>query len=222
MGIPPVLMPAILVSHWGNSFDTTGLMSSEFPYSDKGPCYRPHHDIVIPPPQQHDLAQSPLVGAAGCVPRLGPATCPPPERTTVLYFAGKREWDDTGKYSHGVRQKVFDLFSDEPGFKVQPTGTDDDLRRSVFCLAPAGLAFGDRLFQAIAYGCIPVVIQDNVTQVRSKRLLRKCSVCGGVGSHLHEISCGIWVGCGRCGYGNDGWCGASPTSSRVLVLRGAP
>ena len=166
VGIPPVLMPAILVSHWGNSFDTTGLMSSEFPYSDKGPCYRPHHDIVIPPPQQHDLARSPLVGVDSCVPRMGPTTCPPPERDIVLFFAGKKEWGDDGKYSHGVRQRAFDLFAHEPAFKVQLFGTDEDLRKSVFCLAPSGLAFGDRLFQAIAYGCIPVVIQDNVTQVR--------------------------------------------------------
>ena len=39
-GIPQVLTPAILVSHWGNTFNTAGLMSSEYPYLDKGPCYR--------------------------------------------------------------------------------------------------------------------------------------------------------------------------------------
>lgn len=35
---------------------------------------------------------------------------------------------------------------------------------SVFCLAPSGLGFGVRLYHAIFYGCIPVIIQDNVTQ----------------------------------------------------------
>jgi hypothetical protein len=40
MGIPPALLPAILMSHWGNTFNTAGLMSSEYPYLDKGPCYR--------------------------------------------------------------------------------------------------------------------------------------------------------------------------------------
>ena len=66
-GIPQVLTPAILVSHWGNTFNTSDMGPSpdDWPYYDMGPCYRPHHDIVIPPPQQHDLTQSPLMTIGG-------------------------------------------------------------------------------------------------------------------------------------------------------------
>ena len=37
-------------------------------------------------------------------------------------------------------------------------------QRSRFCLAPTGGGFGDRLTQAMRYGCVPLIIQPNVTQ----------------------------------------------------------
>ena len=71
-------------------------------------------------------------------------------------------------YSHGVRQALFERFSGtRPDIALVPRGPTSMYAQAVFCLAPSGLAFGDRLFLAIAFGCIPVIIQDNVTQVQS-------------------------------------------------------
>ena len=89
-------------------------------------------------------------------------------RTTVFFFAGQATWGQS-KYSNGVRERVFDLLSHEPDFKIGRWGTNADMATSVFCLAPSGLAFGDRLFIVVLYGCIPVIIQDNITQVRASR-----------------------------------------------------
>jgi hypothetical protein len=86
-------------------------------------------------------------------------------RTTVFFFAGQATWGQS-KYSNGVRERVFDLLSHEPDFKIGRWGTNADMATSVFCLAPSGLAFGDRFFIVMLYGCIPVIIQDNITQVR--------------------------------------------------------
>lgn len=43
----------------------------------------------------------------------------------------------------------------------------DDMRRSVFCLAPTGQGWGVRLKQAIFAGCIPVVVADHVQVTRT-------------------------------------------------------
>ena len=42
--------------------------------------------------------------------------------------------------------------------------TYDDLRHSVFCLAPSGWGWGWRLSLAMLTQCVPVIIQPNVTQ----------------------------------------------------------
>lgn len=36
----------------------------------------------------------------------------------------------------------------------------DEMRRATFCLCPLGSGWGMRLVQAVAYGCLPVIIQD--------------------------------------------------------------
>jgi hypothetical protein len=41
---------------------------------------------------------------------------------------------------------------------------DGDAGKAIFCLAPTGLGFGVRVYHAMADGCIPLVISDNVTQ----------------------------------------------------------
>ncbi len=41
----------------------------------------------------------------------------------------------------------------------------DELRTSKFCLAPYGAGWGIRVSISMAYGCVPVIIQDNVYQV---------------------------------------------------------
>ena len=37
-----------------------------------------------------------------------------------------------------------------------------EMGRSLFCLAPSGSGFGNRLKLAIMAGCIPIVVQDQV------------------------------------------------------------
>jgi hypothetical protein len=46
------------------------------------------------------------------------------------------------------------------------------IRRSKFCLAPYGHGWGIRTNIYMAHGCIPVIIQDHVFQVRSWRCVR--------------------------------------------------
>jgi len=41
---------------------------------------------------------------------------------------------------------------------------DGDASKAIFCLAPTGLGFGVRVYHAMADGCIPLIISDNVTQ----------------------------------------------------------
>jgi hypothetical protein len=41
---------------------------------------------------------------------------------------------------------------------------DGDAAKAIFCLAPTGLGFGVRVYHAMADGCIPLVISDNITQ----------------------------------------------------------
>ena len=34
------------------------------------------------------------------------------------------------------------------------------LRASKFCLAPSGMGFSTRLYEAVSQGCVPLIIQD--------------------------------------------------------------
>ncbi len=43
-----------------------------------------------------------------------------------------------------------------------------DIRSSKFCLSPYGHGWGIRTNIYMAYGCVPVIIQDHVYQVRGK------------------------------------------------------
>jgi len=79
--------------------------------------------------------------------------------------------DGVAEYSHGVRQSVVQLFANETDFLVYTVNPGSshvsygsDLARSQFCLAPSGAGWGIRLAEMLVEGCIPVIVQDNVTQ----------------------------------------------------------
>lgn len=71
---------------------------------------------------------------------------------------GRRE------YSQGVRQAIKEQHSNESGFVLGGQFTLDDLRDSLFCLAPSGWGWGWRLTLCVITQSIPVIIQPNVTQ----------------------------------------------------------
>lgn len=92
-----------------------------------------------------------------------------------LFFAGqKRPWwgpkySGIGiTYSQGVRQAVFAHYANRTGWcvsrSVKKGLSVQRWQRSRFCLAPTGGGFGDRLTQAMRYGCVPPIIQPIVTQ----------------------------------------------------------
>ncbi|KAK9817385.1 hypothetical protein WJX74_003985 [Apatococcus lobatus] len=97
-------------------------------------------------------------------------TAPELTKMTILYFAGGVREDDV-TYSHGVRQTIWRLFHNRPGYKIisidgkGPLGGEEYLRgfaESVFCLAATGAGWGVRVKLAVTFRCIPVIIADEV------------------------------------------------------------
>ncbi|GIL47983.1 hypothetical protein Vafri_4706 [Volvox africanus] len=90
-------------------------------------------------------------------------------RTLLFFFAGGV--GDGTEYSGGVRQAIKKLLSslnpkppDVEFVEGRASNYRDLLQTSKFCIAPYGYGWGLRLVQAIEYGCIPLIIQDNVYQ----------------------------------------------------------
>jgi len=133
-------------------------------------CFREGHDVVIPPP----IPARPEFAITANALRYS-------DRPTLFFFGGDArmkgsemyEWggrngmDGVPVYSHGVRQLVVQSLSNEPNFTVwaghQKT-YEQDISRAQFCLAPTGAGWGIRVVEEVTRGCIPVIIQDNVTQ----------------------------------------------------------
>ncbi|KAK9808075.1 hypothetical protein WJX73_003049 [Symbiochloris irregularis] len=144
---------------------------------DRLPCFNPYKDIAVPSPAwDHDESAGPrremqeedeVYTEDG---RLVMDVMSDVKNHT-LFFVGGARWD-TPDYSHGVRQTLFRLFNDTPGFRlVEKKGGDNPLShkammremgRSHFCLAPAGDGYETRLKLAVNVGCIPLVIQDEI------------------------------------------------------------
>ncbi|KAK9863982.1 hypothetical protein WJX84_011926 [Apatococcus fuscideae] len=91
-------------------------------------------------------------------------------KTNIFYFVGGTGEKNVA-YSHGVRQTVWGLFHNRPGYKVISSDVDgrvegeDYLRgfeESVFCLAATGDGWGVRLKLAVMFRCIPVIIADQI------------------------------------------------------------
>ncbi|KAG2454703.1 hypothetical protein HYH02_000540 [Chlamydomonas schloesseri] len=115
-----------------------------------------------------------------------------PERNITFFFSGGIRPEQL-YYSQGVRQAVMRMVSGSggkagtdrggkegegglaeeftgawrrPDFIISTAGQHSQVLMvaSRFCLAPSGWGWGLRLLQAVACGCVPVVVQDSVYQ----------------------------------------------------------
>ena len=182
----PVLERAIFLQHWGYSC-VGGLVTPPYGCV-RNLGFRSHHsgqDIVIPPLQrpaqllpaspwmQHAASDAPTGGSSSSSASSSAAAALPfggvLERGRrfeyLLYFVGKvhRGPNEDHSYSHGVRQRLFALHANRTDFYLRdrPGATALELatvRASKFCLAPHGVGFGMRQFNAIAAGCVPLII----------------------------------------------------------------
>ncbi|XP_066362703.1 probable glucuronosyltransferase Os01g0926700 [Miscanthus floridulus] len=97
---------------------------------------------------------------------LPPAT----PRSIFVYFRGlfydAGNDPEGGYYARGARASVWENFKSNPLFDistVHPTTYYQDMQRAVFCLCPLGWApWSPRLVEAVVFGCIPVVIADDI------------------------------------------------------------
>ena len=121
-------------------------------------CYDAHKDVVVPV----DVALGRREEAK--LPRPGDEYACNTRRRVLLFMGGSMQNMGRTEYSQGVRQAIQQLHANETGFVLGGKFALDDLRDSVFCLAPSGWGWGWRLSLAMATQCIPVIIQPNVTQ----------------------------------------------------------
>ena len=67
-------------------------------------------------------------------------------------------------YSQGIRRRVYERWKDEPRMcLVNGRAPQSYFTTSRFCLAASGDGFGNRLFQSVSHGCLPLIMQPNVT-----------------------------------------------------------
>ncbi|KAF3514448.1 hypothetical protein F2Q69_00000704 [Brassica cretica] len=91
----------------------------------------------------------------------------PPMRTTLLFFRGRLKRNAGGKIRaklgaelSGVKDVIITEGTAGEGGKL---AAQDGMRRSLFCLCPAGdTPSSARLFDAIVSGCIPVIVSDEL------------------------------------------------------------
>ena len=142
--------------------------------------HHPDKDIVVPPMLKVDklLSETPYLGASSSPP-------PPPAAaasaasaetpwTYLLSFIGSVRFHTPG-YSMGVRQAIYRRYNQTDGFFLRDLRGDSDqgkhkqmgpreylsvMQRSKFCLAPSGMGFSTRMYESIAQGCVPLIIQD--------------------------------------------------------------
>ena len=142
----PGLERVRFLSHWG-------LTERDKRYANTctlcGPSYVPGKDFVIPDNLEARFARAPPSDA---------------ERTTLLYFAGGPTSDiraqllKAGEELMKSRKDVHIVTNDGGNL-----GHGMDTSR--FCLAPPGAGFGTRATLAVARGCIPVLVGDNIAPV---------------------------------------------------------
>ena len=104
-------------------------------------CYVPGKDVVVP---VDAIVGRPEVAK---LPRPGETfACRPPRKAKVLMFMGGA-MSNMGRveYSQGVRQAINRIYANDTDFVLGGSFTFDDLRDSVFCLAPSGWGWGWRL-----------------------------------------------------------------------------
>ncbi|WVZ98839.1 hypothetical protein U9M48_044216 [Paspalum notatum var. saurae] len=91
-------------------------------------------------------------------------------RSTFVYFRGlfydAGNDPEGGYYARGARASVWENFKSNPLFDIsteRPATYYQDMQRAVFCLCPLGWApWSPRLVEAVVFGCIPVVIADDI------------------------------------------------------------
>ncbi|KAK0593138.1 hypothetical protein LWI29_031671 [Acer saccharum] len=90
-----------------------------------------------------------------------------PKRNILLYFRGRLKRNAGGK----IRAKLVAELSSTEGVVIEEgtagesgkAAAQDGMRRSIFCLNPAGdTPSSARLFDAIVSGCIPVIVSDEL------------------------------------------------------------
>ncbi|TXG48731.1 hypothetical protein EZV62_024606 [Acer yangbiense] len=90
-----------------------------------------------------------------------------PKRNILLYFRGRLKRNAGGK----IRAKLVAELSGTEGVVIEEgtagesgkAAAQDGMRRSIFCLNPAGdTPSSARLFDAIVSGCIPVIVSDEL------------------------------------------------------------
>ncbi|KAK3250848.1 hypothetical protein CYMTET_39800 [Cymbomonas tetramitiformis] len=198
-GIPDAIRPAMMLTHWGNTFNPNcshtrqgikcQVAKKDWPYGDRGPCFRRHHDILIPPPQLGIMGGSPLRSPRYWASRMGHETYKRgevytiKERTLELFFLGDPAWEhqkigdvdisqgnmSRAMYSHGVRQKMYELWRGHPGFLFATTKWKHRpnlaaMATAKFCLVTTGTGFSNRLVISLGYGCVPVIIADHIVE----------------------------------------------------------
>ncbi|XP_010251775.1 PREDICTED: probable arabinosyltransferase ARAD1 [Nelumbo nucifera] len=89
------------------------------------------------------------------------------KRTTLLFFRGRLKRNAGGK----IRAKIVSELNGAEGVVIEEgtagqggkAAAQDGMRKSIFCLSPAGdTPSSARLFDAIVSGCIPVIISDEL------------------------------------------------------------
>ena len=133
--------------------------------------HQPGKDIVVPPVLNATVltAGSPLLKAPSsqAQPFMNATSVRP---TYLLSFMGQVRPRDRG-YSFGVRQQIFRLYGNRSDCYLRDVSNADSksqshneyssiMRASKFCLAPSGMGFSTRVHEAIAMGCVPLIIQD--------------------------------------------------------------
>jgi hypothetical protein len=163
--MPPELSHLLWVELWGLTHAEWDKAEQE----DGVKCFNPARGIVAAAYEGHgtkyhgDTYGVPYNQAADVPFPRGAAAAP---RDTFFYFSGSYSFGDL-HYSQGVRQAVWHLFRNASGFVVMERdahGAENAMRKSVFCLTPAGSGWGHRLTYAMLSGCVPVIIMDSVVQ----------------------------------------------------------
>ncbi|KAK3266985.1 hypothetical protein CYMTET_24426 [Cymbomonas tetramitiformis] len=177
MDLPKIMENPIFLSFWGLT------AAVAYKGGGTGPCHNPKKDIVLPPLQSlRALKHSPfypnalsdtfeqIMARGGLFEPLEQSTR---ERNTTLYFSGGMNLVfpagirlSGAKNGYDARMKARSSLQGIPGYVIKERDPQYEpmLASSVFCLSPTGAGWGRRTTLAMMYGCIPVIVQDDVSQ----------------------------------------------------------
>ncbi|KAJ9546185.1 hypothetical protein OSB04_025892, partial [Centaurea solstitialis] len=90
-----------------------------------------------------------------------------PKRTTLLYFRGRLKRNAGGKIRSKLGSELGNaddvIIEEGSAGEAGKIAAQSGMRKSVFCLSPAGdTPSSARLFDAIVSGCIPVIVSDEL------------------------------------------------------------